>query len=81
MLDRRFASHRKSCYMSGVIQVAQRRSRAAGTAFTPYGRIDWISTFVIETLANKCASVCVSRVIAVTKKIRCVTTLISLLYN
>ena len=28
-----------------------------------------ISTVVIETLANKCESVCVSRVIAVTKKI------------
>ena len=27
-----------------------------------------ISTFVIETLANNCVSVCVSRVIAVTKK-------------
>ena len=56
------------------------RSSAAGTAFTPFGRREYeISVSTTEcvhkldtTLCNNWGSVFNSRVIAVTKKIRCV---------
>ena len=50
------------------------RSSIAGTAYTPYGR--YVGVYFCDSHAvQSCVSVCVSRVIAVTKKIRCVRTL------
>ena len=67
--DARFASHENAGINVSLIQiVGERSSIAAGTAFIPYGHIFDMYFYDFQGWKSSCGSVCVSRVIAVTKK-------------